>query len=1088
MKTVLSIVKNELKQRLFSWVTLIFYLMVVFQIIWFTKGTFDYFANEGVLMNASSIFYRNYAGMGMLMIIIIAIATGGVLYKEIRYKSAQWTYALPIRDKHFFIGRFLAAFLYLVILSSGMVLGHLLLPYSGIGEAHRFGAIQWGVLFHGWLMFTIPNLFFYVSVVFFSIVFTRRINTSYLAVFVVVIIFLIAQTSFETGGGENLMAYVLADSGGYVAAQHYTDLLSPTDKNTAYFQLSGYILKNRLFWMGLAILFALSAYFKFNFKYFIQAGTNTSKKVKETKKTLFTNASTKLPVVTRHFRVTDFLKKLWSLSTLEFLNIVRPTSFKIILGIILLMIFLQNYTWNATYYIGNELPISSNMTYFRMQWGVFVNMLIMIWAGELFFKDKTVNIWQITDSLPVPVWVTQLSRFAAIIGLSFVLSISFILISIFTQVLMGGASYIDLGRFVEDLLLYRWAFLNFVLWSGLVFFIGALTSQRILTHILCVGWFFFLIVSYELGTVEDLRIGFGLTPGVEDYSEISGYGIFRPAANWFFLLWVALTTALIMFGIWIWKRGSDKKWKNRLSLKNMQLKPISKVVMLGCFGVYLLLMLFINKNVYDLGNFTPSEEEERLDAEYEKKYKYLETRPQPKYGTLDLAIDLFPSERKATYSADIVLNNKSRVDTLFLTSKEFTWIERLELNDHELKPVKEDKEQHLTGYLIPKEIRSDSMLQMKIKGGKQYKGFTQNAFQADLTFVGSYGSVQDFLPVIGYDSNKELLENRKRQEQGMARLDSRMPGIDDALGLTQNVFATDAEAVKGSIAITTDKGQVPFAAGALQKLETKGDRTIAYYKIDRPKVFNWYLGSSDYAVQKGEADGVNFAILHKPTHAFNIDLYQDALKKGVAFIKGTFGVNAVPQNLQIVEIHRWQEAKYNFANTIVLSEKEGWVANTAGMAEQAYIVHTIGSGLASLWVQDYLRIANVQGAEMFSVALPEALGLRFVEQSLGPEALSLLLEKKKDKYGKDRNNEPNMEPALLYADGIDYLESNKGAIAMYTLMETIGFDRFQSVFAQWVEKNQRKPHRFKDLYQELSIWVPANKKDEVAKWFTTVAH
>ncbi|MEM9648706.1 MAG: hypothetical protein AAF969_09500, partial [Bacteroidota bacterium] len=556
MKTILSIIKNELKQRLYSWVTLIFFAMLAFQMIWYTVGSFKYFTNEGVLMNASSILYRNYAGMGMLMIIIIAIATGGVLYKEIRYKSAQWTYAMPISDKQFFIGRFLAAFLYLVILSTGMIVGHLLVPYSGIGEAHRFGPVQWGPLFHGWLMFTVPNLFFYVSIVFFSVVFTRKIATSYLAVFLVVIIFLIAQTSFESGGGDHLTAYILADSGGFVAAQHYTDLLSPSEKNTAYFELSGYVLQNRLFWFSLAVVFAVLAYLRFSFKYFIQAGTDKSKKIKEAKKGLFTVPSIKLPEVAKQFRVSDFLKKLWSLSKLEFMNIVRPTSFKIILGIILLMVFLQNVTWNATYYIGNELPISSNMTYFRLQWGVFVNMLIMIWAGELFFKDKTVNIWQITDSLPVPVWVTQLSRFAAVIGLSFVLSISFIVISIFTQVLLGGASYIELGRFVEDLLLYRWAFINFVLWAALVFFVGAVTSQRILTHILCVGIFIFLIISYEYEIIEDLRVGFGFTPGIDDYSEMSGYGIFRPSGNWFFLYWLALAIVMVMAAIWLWKRGS----------------------------------------------------------------------------------------------------------------------------------------------------------------------------------------------------------------------------------------------------------------------------------------------------------------------------------------------------------------------------------------------------------------------------------------------------------------------------------------------------------------------------------------------------
>jgi hypothetical protein len=312
-----------------------------------------------------------------------------------------------------------------------------------------------------------------------------------------------------------------------------------------------------------------------------------------------------------------------------------------------------------------------------------------------------------------------------------------------------------------------------------------------------------------------------------------------------------------------------------------------------------------------------------------------------------------------------------------------------------------------------------------------------------------------------------------------------MAEIDDAFALTQNVFATDADLVKGSITIGTNKEQYPFAAGALKTMETKGDRTIAYYQIETPQVFNWYLGSSDYAIKEGEAEGVAYTILHKPSHTFNLDLYKDALKRGVQFMKGMFGNNAVPKTLQIVEIHRWQEAKYNFANTIVLSEKEGWVADTAGLAEQAYIVHTIGSGLASLWVQQNVRIANVQGAEMFSTGLPEALGLRFVEQTLGEEAVALLIKKKKEKYGKDRNNEPNTEPALIYADSADYLEANKGAIAIYDLMKTLGYDRFNSVFSQWLTKNQGSLVRFVDLYQTLLDQVPADNKQLLEQRFLT---
>ncbi|MEO0331303.1 MAG: hypothetical protein AAF223_06415, partial [Bacteroidota bacterium] len=578
------------------------------------------------------------------------------------------------------------------------------------------------------------------------------------------------------------------------------------------------------------------------------------------------------------------------------------------------------------------------------------------------------------------------------------------------------------------------------------------------------------VISFDLGLMEDLRLGFAFVPGTEDYSETSGYGIFQQAANWYFLLWLSLATALVMAGVWLWKRGTDKKWGNRLSLKNGQLSPISKVAMLACFGAFLLLMSFISKNVYDIGNFTPEAEEEQLDAAYEKQYKYLETRSQPKYEAVNLQLDLYPSQRRAVYSADMTLTSPSGVDTLFLNWKDFVSVSHLTLNGQELKLVKKDEEQNLTAYLIPKADSADSLLQLSLEAEKQYVGFTQGDTQADLTYKGSFASVQDFLPVIGYDSEKELVENRKREEQGLGRLTSRMASIDDSRAKGQDAYAPDAGLVKGSITISTEADQTPFAAGELLKTEVKDGRNVAFYDIEKPAVFNWHLGSSEYAVVSGEAQGVSYAILHKPSHTFNIELYQDAMNQGIAFMQALLGVETVVDKLQLVEIHRWQDPAYTFANTIVLSEKEGWVADTEGLQEKAYIYQTVGSGLASLWVQNQLRIANVQGADMLTKALPEAIGLQFVERTFGEEAVQLLIDKKMDKYAKDRNNEPNKEPALLYADGAEYLEENKGAVALYQLIEAVGDTAFFRILQDTTaQENSRLT--FQDVYQRSKLMI-----------------
>ncbi|MEO0573061.1 MAG: hypothetical protein AAF039_15240, partial [Bacteroidota bacterium] len=372
-------------------------------------------------------------------------------------------------------------------------------------------------------------------------------------------------------------------------------------------------------------------------------------------------------------------------------------------------------------------------------------------------------------------------------------------------------------------------------------------------------------------------------------------------------------------------------------------------------------------------------------------------------------------------------------------------------------------------------------------GNKQYIGFVQGNYQADLTNNGSFGSVHQFLPVIGYNSDKELLENRKRQEQGLARLDSRMANFNDSFALRQNAFTTDANLVKGSITISTEAGQTPFTGGVLRTIETVKGRTIAEYSINTPQVFNWHLGSSDYQIAKGKAGNISYSILHKPTHTFNVDLYHEALKKGIDFMETHFGTGSVDDQLQLIEIHHWQEDRYIFINTIALSEKEGWVANTEGLQEKAYIYQTIGSGLAKLWLQKRLTAANVQGADMFILGLPEALSLQFVEEHLGEEAVGLLIKKKIDKYAKDKNNEPNSEPAPIYADGTEYMEENKGAIALNQLQEAIGKQKFNRIVLEFVNSHQERPKVFMDLYQGLLAEVPISKKGDLRQLFETTA-
>lgn len=1070
MKTILKLIKFELKQRMFTWLSGIFFIMLVFQAIWYTKGSFDYYVNDGVLMNAPVIIYRNYSGLGMIMSIIVIIVTTGVIFKDIQYKTAQWFYTFPVKEKQFYLGRFFSAFVYLFILSLGLTLGNLLTPYSGIGTANRFGETPILQMLHSTVLFLIPNLLLFVSVIFTSVVYFKKTSAGYLSAFLLLVIFLVMQVAYE-GSDNTSVLYSYFDPMGYVAVQYYYELIPTEQKNTGFIQLTRYLLTNRILWLCITSVIFYLGYRKFSFKHFL-ANPTKEKVVKDSSKTPIENTTQKLISPKLSFKTTDFIKKLYTLSKLEFLKIVRPTSFKIIIGILMFMVFLQNLLFNANFYIGYEVPLTSNMTYFRLVWGVFIVMLLMIWSGELFFKERIVKIWQITDALPIPVWVTQLSKFIASCGLAFVLCVSFMIIGVFTQLVFGRPDLIDLKQYIIDVFGYRWGFINFVFEIALVFFIAGLTGKRFLTHILSVGYFLFLVISFDMGILEQVRYGFALTPGVDDYSEMSGYGILGLSANWFGLLWAVLSIVFILLGILFWQRGAPKKWYKKIA--EHQLSVPSKVFTVFLLGVFFALQFFIHKNVYDNGNFKLSSVRDFEAADYEKTYKYLEEKEHPKYQTIDLNLDYFPKQKKVAYNAVIGLNKQPK-DTLFLSFKDAIKIDKILLNKQPLTLVHSDATHNVLGYLVPVSSVNDSDFTLYLNAHKQYNGFSQSELQSDITSNGSYASIKEFLPTIGYDSDKELDENRKRSDNGLEKLKSRMASVNDTKALTQHATTEDAEKVTANITINTPKEQMAVAPGIFVSQTQKDGRNHATYRIEESNLFNWHVGSASY---KKFADGViantNYQIYAKPSHSYNIAIYKDALEKSLSYFKAALPRFDLEQ-IRLYEKHHWSDTDIDaFANAIVISEKHGWVADTSEIGEKAYIYQTVAAQIATLWVDRNYNIANVQGANMLRVAFPEALGLMFIEKELGLEALEHIKKKKYDRYAKKRNNEPNQEPPLMFDDGADYLAVNKGAIQIYSIFKITNPKLFISAMDNNSTHNQHIV--FKDIYNALVNMVSANEQ------------
>ena len=1071
-----KIISFEVSTRL---KTPLFYLccaLMIIQVIIITKGIYDYYINDSILMNSSSVLYKDFAGGGMILVIVIAVITGMVLYRDIEFNTAETIYTFPINEKNFFLGKFLASFIINIMITMSFILGMFLLPYSGIGKPEDFGALPLLQMLHGYFTLMVPNIFILTASCFIPLVLTRKLSSSYLGVLFVTILFIILEGVSHTS--TNIKLIEIIEPFGYVYVSETLDMVPTHLKNTTFLPFTTSFYINRALWLSITFIGLFWAYKRFSFAYFIQKkSTKKKNSVLNKIETNIVNTAETLvfPKVTLKHTTLEHLLKFFRLAKLEFLNLVRPKSFRIVFGIVLLLFLLQNFLFNASYYIGHEYPFTTNMTVNRLILGVFIIILIMIWTGELIFKEKTTNLWQIADTLPLPIWVRLLSKYTAMAGVALCLSFGIILAGLITQ-LANGYTHFEFELYLEDILGYKWGWLNYLILMTLPFFIAGITGKRFVTHVLSIGIFIFSILAFDLGIIEDHRFAL-LTgiPGIEDYSEMSGYGVFSTASFWFYCLWTTLAIFFMFAAIYFWQRGVKKDWLKKLSLKGEQLNGTGKIVALGSIILFFVLQSFIANNIK--GNFKTIIQEEVEQADYEKKYKKLETYPQPIIQNINASIDLFPEDRKVTYTATFLLKNESMmpIDSLYVNLSDFTAIKNSSINSKPLKTVWEDRKHNIYGFALNQTLFPEKEIVFKIKATKQYQGFSTLDSQEDLAANGLVLK-RSLFPVFGYNSKKELDENKKRRNQGLNKIASKMPSILDTIAIKQNYFSKYAHRLKGALKISTSKDQQIVATGKTLKRWHTDNRTYAHFKIDQPSNFEMQITSASFDSERAIIENVNTTVWHKKSHHFNTDIYKDAVAFGLKFINTH--LDGYPyKELNIAEIPYYGEAFYSSANLILISEKEGWRADTSLKKEESYIYFSVITQLIRQKLLNYKEIANVQGANMLSIALPQAIALQAIKEKFGKEVLDSYLETKHNTYEKGRGNEANTEPPLIYADGSSYLEPNKGVLALVSLSNKIGFKMFNKVLVNYINSN--KVIVFKDVYQQLLKVVLEENKESV---------
>lgn len=1052
---------------------------IVFALLFLSYGilaitaSFEYLEISTMFNDAYNLsFLSGIISLGAIFPCMFFCVNG--ILRDTTYRSGEMIFSTGIKKTHFFGSRFLGVFLSTLLIGSlslfGVFVGSILADLDPMKlHAFDFRHYVWP-----WLTIMLPNIFICSTILFSVTLLSRNAISAYATGLLIMTINWISGFYINSplvGGSslsspEILNVISLTDLLGLAAFFEQTQFLTPIEKNDHLLSLSGHFLWNRALWTAFGGALLFGAYQLFSFR-------KTNQKIRKEPLTSEEPERTTqyVPVAITNDSSKTQLTAFRSLVTLDIKSTLSSIPFLAIIAIwIAILSFAFNYSIHGTEVYGAKYPTTDLLLGLVVEILPILGLLLVVfYSGDLVWKTRGNNFYEIIDATPVTNWVLFTSKLFVLALIPMLLILTAILVGIVFQAFNGYYDF-QFGLYVST---FYYTGLQLGLYAVFSLLVQSVVSNKYFGMIVS-GLIMLLFgpLSSDLGLEHPLFLFNNLPSMARAHSDFTGYGQFITKFNWLALYWTAMAFLLVLLSYKSWKRGSSTTMLFRAIWSKKE------KMILGSFAVLFISvggLIYYNTNV--INEYLSADEEYDFNENYERKYKRYDALEVPQLVSVNTKVDVYPKEKKYTVVANSLITNKGSkpMNEIFITAP--TPLTSLAIEN----AIQIFHDSILNTYLFKlqtplqfsQELKMEYSLEVKATGFKINNTIASN---------GSYIRTPEFSPYLGYVNQFEINYAYEREVRGLPERDN--PVVNDRHLQIGGKF--NYENVKFETVISTSSDQVAFSSGELVNQWKSSDRSYYHYKsVDKIDNMTAYF-SAHYKVEKVDHKGVSIELYYHPDHYRNVAEMIKVTKATLDYCTDNFGTYP-HKYLRIGEMSKFGGSNGQAMPGVISINEKIFKRSIEDPEAFNVIARVLVHEVSHQWWGFLLTPKQIEGFMILGESFAKYSETVILEKLYGKTMVRKLSEYTVRRYFSGRSYATVAEPPLYLSQHQQYLAYSKGAIVMSAIKDLIGETALNNALRNLVTKYHHGPIvTTLDLLEELYAVVPTKHHILIDDWMKRV--